>query len=50
MTRSPTSTTSASRAGRSYVFAELLLRFRELGIVLALVLVVGATTSTTIAS
>jgi rhamnose transport system permease protein len=32
-----------SRA-RSYVFAELLLRFRELGIVLALVLVVGATT------
>ena len=29
---------------RSHVFAELLLRFRELGIVLALVVVVGATT------
>ena len=29
---------------RSHVWAELLLRFRELGIVLALVLVVGATT------
>jgi rhamnose transport system permease protein len=30
---------------RSHVLAELLLRFRELGIVLALVLVVGATTA-----
>ncbi len=33
-----------SRA-RSHVFAELLLRFRELGIVLVLVVVVGATTA-----
>jgi rhamnose transport system permease protein len=32
------------RPASSHVFAELLLRFRELGIVLALVIVVGATT------
>ncbi|HEY2372895.1 MAG TPA: ABC transporter permease [Gaiellaceae bacterium] len=32
------------RPARSHAFAELLLRFRELGIVLALVIVVGATT------
>ena len=32
------------RSGGTHVLAELLLRFRELGIVLALVLVVGATT------
>jgi rhamnose transport system permease protein len=32
------------RRARSYALAELMLRFRELGIVLALVLVVGATT------
>jgi rhamnose transport system permease protein len=34
----------AERAARSRALAELLLRFRELGIVLALVLVVGGTT------
>ena len=34
----------SSRGASSHAFAELLLRFRELGIVLALVLVVGATT------
>ena len=33
-----------SRRSRSHAVAEMLLRFRELGIVLALVLVVGATT------
>ena len=32
------------RSGSSHAIAELLLRFRELGIVLALVLVVGGTT------
>ena len=35
--------TAAGRGVRSRSFAELLLRFRELGIVLALILVVGAT-------
>jgi rhamnose transport system permease protein len=34
-----------ARRGSSHAVAELLLRFRELGIVLALVLVVGATTA-----
>ena len=36
--------TTIEPAQRSHSLAETLLRFRELGIVLALVLVVGATT------
>ena len=44
MTTLAEETTVVGRRAHSHVLAETMLRFRELGIVLALVLVVGATT------